>query len=559
MTDHTSMLPDALPSRRIVRSEWRWVVGWMAAILFLTTIPYLLGWMVSIQTGQTFGGFVIGVVDGNSYLAKMAEGARGAWLFKSAYTSEPHDGALLFFLYILLGKVAALIPGAAVGLPLRMIWVYHVARLAFSALLLCTIYRFLSYILDSISERRLAWLIVAGGGGLGWMLVVTGQTDWLGSMPLDFILPEGFTFLAIFALPHIALARALLLEGLLLWLRISDTGRRRPVIPGLLWFAMALIVPFYPLVIALVLAGTLALRALSERNRDMHHDLRQLVAQTAWAGVLPGAVVVYTAWIFLTNPVMKGWSEQNLVLSPNPLHYLVAYGLSGLFAVLAAVWIVRQIRSGTSSHAQHLLLAWAVVIPLFLYAPFNLQRRMIESYQVPLSALAAIGIARLVWPRLRSHLRRPQLAAGLLGALYVTTPVLLVAGAITTVATPAEPVFHPTGEMTLAEWLVGNASDESIVLCDQSTGNFLPAWAPVRAYLGHGSETVNLVLKQAAVERFFGTASDTWHQELLETNGVDFVVYGPRERLLGSFDPTKAGYLARVFSSGDWDLYEVAW
>jgi hypothetical protein len=514
---------------------------------------------VAIRTGQTFGGFVIGAVDGNSYLAKMGQGAHGAWLFKSVYTSEPHDGALFFILYILLGKIASLMPGAGVRLPLYMIWVFHVARVVFSAALLITVYRFVSYIVENVSERRMAWLMVAGGGGLGWMLVAAGQSDWLGSMPLDFILPEGFTFLTVLTLPHIALARALLLEGLMIWLRMADVGDRRPGAAGLLWLAMAMIVPFYPLVIALVLAATLILPTLIERSAGLYRRLRRLVIQTAAAGVFPGIVVGYTAWIFSTNPVMSGWSEQNLVLSPHPLHYLAAYGLPALLAIPGAILVVQQIRSGARFWPEYLLLAWAIVIPPFLYVPFNLQRRMVESYQMPLYVLSAIGIRRLVWPRLATRFIRPHLVAGFLAVLLAMTPVLLVGGSAITVLTAEEPIFHPADQVAVAEWLSKNAVAYELVLSDEPSGNFLPAWAPVRAFIGHGSETIDLESKRAAVERFFGTPDDPWHQELVQTNGVAYVLHGPAERLLGSFDPGASSYLSLAFSSGEWDLYEVVW
>jgi hypothetical protein len=547
------------PAAKIRRSEWRWVAAWTAGILAFTAIPYLVGWLVAFRTGQTFGGFVIGAVDGNSYLAKMGQGARGAWLFQSVYTSEPHDGAFVFILYILLGKIAALLPGDAARLPLRMIWVFHLARLGFSAVLLCTVYRFVAYVLHNISERRLAWLMVTAGGGLGWVLVAAGHYNWLGSMPLDFVLPEGFTFLTVFTLPHIALARALLLEGLLVWLRIADTGDGWPTVASVFWLAMTLIVPFYPLVVGLVLGGTLVLRAFVGKLAALNRNLWQLVIRTAAAGTLPGIVVLYTIWVFSANPIMRGWSEQNLVLSPHPLHYLVAYGLPGLFALLGVVSVTRQIRSGTRSWAGYLLLAWVIVIPPFLYFPFNLQRRLVESFQVPLCVLSAIGIAQLLWPRLRSRMSRPQLAAGLLGALMAITPVLLIGGGAITALSASEPVFHQPGQVAVARWLDRNALRDDVVLCDQPSGNFLPAWAAVRAFVGHGSETIDAQTKQAAVERFFGSTDDVWHQELLRTTGIDFVLYGPDERLLGSFDPSKAAYLAAVFSLGNWDLYEVVW
>ncbi len=91
----------------VSRREWRRVMLFAALVMLVTTIPYLVGWL-SQGDDWEFGGFLFGVDDGYSYLAKMRIGARGDWLFTLRYTSEPHDGALLFLPYILLGKLTAL-------------------------------------------------------------------------------------------------------------------------------------------------------------------------------------------------------------------------------------------------------------------------------------------------------------------------------------------------------------------------------------------------------------------------------------------------------------------
>jgi len=132
----------------VSRHEWRWVIVWIVVALIVTSVPYVIGWSRSTPD-KVFGGFVIAIEDGYSYLAKMNEGAHGAWLFHLVYTSEPHAGTLIYIHYLLLGKIAAL-----VGLPL--IAVYHLARLIFDALLLLITYRFIAMFSGSRAVRRIA-------------------------------------------------------------------------------------------------------------------------------------------------------------------------------------------------------------------------------------------------------------------------------------------------------------------------------------------------------------------------------------------------------------------
>ena len=542
---------NAEPSRpvRISWAEWRWILLGSAVVLLLTGIPYLLAWRVAVREGLTFSGFLIGVEDGNSYLAKMAQGARGHWLFHLAYTSEPHDGALLFSFYLLLGRLTAALPGSAADLPLRMIWAFHLARLACSAVLLLVVYRFVAEFIERPAMRFLTWVLIAIGGGLGWLLLAVGQDNWLGGLPLDIILPEGFTFLTMLTLPHVALGRALLLAGMLVWLRHGRRSVRGALAAGFLWLLMGLVVPFYPLVAGTVVGATLCVWWLVRQQFPRREFLLACLA-----GVLVAPGVLYTAWVFTTNPVMQGWSAQNLVLSPSPLHYLAAYGVPGLLAIGGVVWVWR-----TRPDLRFWLpVAWLLVVPILLYVPFSLQRRLVESYQAPLTVLAVLGIEKFFWPWLQERMEKPAWLFGVWLSLMVPTALVLVVGSSATALAGHAPIYHSPAKVAAAAWLAEQGGEDALVVADYSTGNFIPGWTPVRVYLGHGSETIDYACKAAEVQRFFAAATqDAWRAEFLQENDVDFVLAGPDEEALSDADRPVPAFLRPVFRQDDWVLYEV--
>jgi hypothetical protein len=530
----------------IQRMECRWVIIWTVLVLFLTSIPYLTGWYTACRTGETFSGFVVGVDDGNSYLAKMYRGTQGDWLFRIVYTSEPNDGRLFYLFYLLLGKLALLITPENANLPLRMIWIYHLARLFFSALLLVIVFRFIAEFITEKTGRRLAWLMVALGGGLGWLLVALGMDNWLHSMPLDFILPEGFTFLTIFTLPHIALARALFLAGLLLWIHeIGQSDRQRfwsaAVRLGVCWILMGLIVPFYPLVGGVVIGTTLVALWVSRRSFPSREALLSVVA-----GAIVSPVVIYSGYIFLTDPIMKGWSAQNLILSPSPLHFLAAYIVPALAAVFGLNRLIRN-----PAEKNWLLVSWVLVIPPLLYIPFNLQRRLIEGYQLALYTVAVIGMGIII----NSRLKR-LITVGVL-MLMIPTSLMLVVGSTAAAASGRDPIYHSSEQVEMAQWLQQNSADDALVLSGYRTGNFLPVWAPVRVYYGHGPETIHFEQKQADVERFFSSGDSAWRLEFILENGIDYFVCGPEERILGDFCSQVNVSAGKVFEEGEWVLYET--
>jgi hypothetical protein len=550
----------------VTRREWLWALAWAAAALLLSSVPYLLGAALS-SDARVFGGFVLGVEDMYSYLAKMGEGARGAWLFHIVYTSEPHPGALFFLFHLLLGKVAAIAAGlGGWRLTETMVVVYHVARVVFGVLLLLTVYRFAAMFTALRAMRRLAFLIVAFSGGLGWLLLLMGQPNWLGSSPVDLILPEGFTFLVLYALPHIALGRTLLLAGfIVLWNTLSpdsspQPGKGRWLLAGLFWLAMGLIVPFY-VAVAWAAAGAAWLAVTFRRRAIVWAE----TVQTALACLVASPIVIYSLIVFTINPVMRQWSAQNLILSPHPLHYVMGYALVGVLAILGAVYVLRR-RDARSVTLR--LVAWAVAIPLLLYLPFNLQRRLIEGWQIPLAILAALGLARYAlpaWrrtPLVRWLIRFPRYSARGLTRWAVTlillamipTNILLVGSGTLAVLARAAPIFRDGGEVRALDWLAARATYDDVVLSSYEVGNYIPARVGARVYIGLGTETARIEDKRILMQRFFDpSTSDEWRGRFLHDEGITYVFATPAEH----FSPGNAGSLLPIYWAEGYAIYRV--
>jgi len=553
----------------VTGQEWRWVLIVGVAALVVTSIPYLIGWQQETPE-RVFEGCILLIDDCYSYLAKMRQGAEGAWLFHIAYTPESHLSTFFFPFHLALGKVATLLPGSVSDLTTRMIWIYHGSRVVFGMAFLLTVYRFLSVFTAQAKVRRWAWLMVTFGGGLGWLLVMLGRTNWLGTPPLDFYLPEGFALLVLYGFPHIAAAQSLLLWGILCLLRAwqvcptSDVQGQQSeaqrlehathnaqyalhiqelkwaMLAGLLWLAMGVIVPFYVAVTWAVMAAAWLGQGIRERRVGWR---KGLVAGGAVFASAP--IVLYSAWVFTSDPVYVIWAAQNLILSPHPLHYLAAYGIPLALAAFAVrdVWY--------DEGPAWLALAWVVLVPVLIYLPFNLQRRLVNGVQVPLSLLAAWGAMRL-W---RSG-KRWLVALSL--ATMVPTGFILLAGSSAMMFARPPIIFRDAAEIAALDWMSERVRSDDVVLAAYETGNYLPARMVARAFLGHGLETVDVGEKETAVARFFGAgASDAWRQRLLAQYGIDYVFWGPWERQLGAFDLRTAPYLREVYQAEGYAIFEV--
>ena len=521
----------------MTRAELRWLLLASLAVLLFASLPTIYAWSQA-DDGHVFTGFVYNNEDGNSYIAKMRLGARGEWLFHLPYTPEEHEGALVYPFYLILGKVAA-------GLRLSHVLVYHLARVLLGGFLLLTVYLFVSAFTLDVTGRRLAWVLVAVGSGLGWMLTLLGATDWLGNLPLDFWVPEAYAFLVLYNLPHVALGEAALLWSLLWTLRSFESGKLRwSLAAALAALVMSAILPFYAGILAAALGAYLVALWLRRWRRLRRRRLPwREVGLTALTGLGALPPVAYNAWVFVMNPAFGIWASQNRIRSPHPFHYLLGFGLLLLPAIGGAVAALREDK-------ERWLLpgAWVLVVPLLLYLPFNLQRRMSAAVQVPLALLAAVGLVAWLGKR------RSGLVA--YAGLVSLSNLLLVAGSLGPIARQAEPIFHPAAEMAAMHWLASNSAPGETALAAFETGNTIPAYTDLRVFAGHGPETLYNEEKKQALERFFDAATDDgWRQALLEEYGVDYVFYGPRERGLGDWDPDEAGYLTPILVQDGYAIY----
>ena len=526
----------------ISKKEWRWVSLWALLIMIITSLPYLYGFLLSTPE-QQFSGFVLGVEDGNSYLAKMRLGADRGWLFYLPYTPEPHQGAYIYIFYLLLGKINA-------GLPVSAPFIYHLARFIFGLGLLYAIYYFIVHFDKNIPRRRFAFLLVAFGSGLGWLLISLGLTSRFG-LPLDVYVPEGFIFLLLLNLPHLALAESLLFLALLLTWRSWMNDAWGPAVgAGVALLIMSLMASFYLAVFAATLGGFWLVLFINKQP-----GLWPVLPKISLPLFIAAPVPLYQIYVFISNPVFRVWGQQNIILSPPIWHYLLAYGLLILPAIYGGRHWLTNVQTPAARRNALFLIVWCVIFPALVYLPFNLQRRLVVGVQVPLAILATRGLFRFYEQRLATS--RQTIAQ--IGTLFFfsLTNLLILTGAFLTLSGRGQPVFQPTTTIEAMQWLA-DQTEGDIVLATYDTGNLLPVYANVRTFVGHGPETVNSEVKRAQALRFFSNGvDDAWRRDLLTEFNIAYVYYGPAEQVTGDFAPDQAPYLEKIYDNKGVQIFKV--
>lgn len=464
-------------------------------LLVGSSLPYVGGFSRETPEWQ-FSGFVFGVEDGHSYLAKMRQGARGDFLFRLFYTSEAHEGVPLIFLpYMITGWIVGrVVPEASPSHTDALIVGFHALRLLCASALLWALWRFIGRFIAAPRPRLTAFVIACVGGGLGWAIILGGLSETVGTPP-EFYIPEGFGWLPIYGLPHIALGRAALLVGLMLILPAHTAfrapparSRRSGVLAGLCWIGVGLCVPFYLAVLYVVAAVWVLIAGLRARA------FPQAIVRTL---IIPVGMTLplfaYFALAFVGNPAFARWSAQNLLESPLPLLYVLAYAPLALIALAGAAWAWK--RAGRGRVGYLLLIGWPLIVPVLVYLPINVQRRMAEAVIVPLAILAAFGLERL---------GRTWISVGIVFTLSLSTLLMWGGGLFATLAAPpTRPIFIPAGDIAALDWLHQHSEAGQVAVSTAPTGNLIPAYTHLRAYVGLGTETIAYGLKLTRMEALF--------------------------------------------------------
>jgi hypothetical protein len=519
--------------------KWAWVYGFTLAAV--CTIPYLIGYAME-GTEWAFSGFVFGVEDGNSYLAKMLAGAYGDWFFRTPYTTLKQSGELIFLPYLLLGKLAQ--PPA---LHLQLVALFQLFRFVATPLTVFAIYRFSTLFLPSVSWRRWVTVLSTIGGGLGWTLPIFGRTEILGSLPLDFISPETFGFLAFLGLPHLILARGLMILALHAYL---EDGRQRNGSwrSGSILLLLTLVQSLSTLsAYAVIFIHQLLVMLKGWRSGDGSWRGRWLPASLR--SILPSIpLILYYIYRFSTEPFLQAWTDQNRILSPHPLHYLLAFGvvMIPVFAgFLNKPWIDQPIWL--------LPVGWVVALPILAYFPHNLQRRLVEGVWVVLLIFVAYFLQQ--WKRGPGYLRTIRISITI---AIVISPIMLLIGSLQVASNPSSPAFLEADQARAFHWLEKNVARGSVVLAEFTTSNALPAWAPARVPLGHGPESIHFEEIKPQLASIYGNAINSSERlRWLTQFEVAYIFFGGKERTLGAWEPEQETYLLNVYQNDSVAIYEV--
>jgi len=521
--------------------QWpRFALVFAAIVALVSLLPYLLAYIWT-PAGHHFAGFFFIADDATTYLAKMRQGADGAWLWNDPYTSEPHGGVFLFSFYILFGHLAAL-------LHLPLIAAYHVARISGAVALIIAADQLCRRVLPP-DLRRLGLVLVILGSGAGFLAQASGNPSVFGSQleALDLHLPEISGWYSILAIPHFAWATALIIAALLGLLRIAEAPAWRPL--ALTSAALIALTAIHPQMIPVL--GVIWVAYQGVLNAwGARPSMRSVAAQAVpFLATIP--LLGYNAWILFRDPTIAEWARQWRHQAPGPVSLALSLGLPLLAAILGMVIAWRRRDRGLA-----LLSVWPPLVIALLYLPniANIQRRLLDALYVPIGVLAAVGIRTLTSRLRRARGRRIEamlvMACCLSSALVLAIALRFASGAFTE-------AYIGGDAWQAMQWLSAHHQQSDRTLSSPGAGQLLPAWAGVQVYVGHYSETLDYFQKIRNVGAVLKPGQpESTVRSFLHDNGITLLYWGPDEALTG-YQPNEQPFLRPVHQDGTVTIYRV--
>jgi len=534
--------------------EWRfvWVVG--GVVVILTTLPYLYGYLVSsdyfLWSSYTNAG------DVSVYLSLMEQASQGKFFLANLYTNDLAYSLMVQPFWLFLGLLVKLSH-------LPKIFIYQAARIIFGFWLLAFLYLFLAYFIKDIWQRKIGFLLLAFGSGIGAFLHplfiefgsrLTGL-EIINQISADLFLPELNIFVNIFHSP--LLPAALLVELLIFYLFINSNLKLNHWLTSGLFLLVLFLGFFHPydLITVFFVCSFFVLTLWCFRllTKQKIADLKPLLLRLGIIFSAFGVVFIYYLILFRFDPFFPVWNQTNFTESPPFFRLLTGYGLIFVFALAGICFWPKK-----NDWKFVFLLSWLFINLFLAYLPFSQQRRVLSTVFIPLVILATLGAVKfldLFFSRIKAK-AIPYLIVVFLFLILALSNISVLASNLIFYQRHDSAFYFPASFYQAALWL--KAKPPSTILATPKVANPLPAITGDRVYIGHLHQTVNYDQKLAGLKWFFeNNEIDNQKEAWLAAQKIDFIFYTKYEKSLGDFQPAQKSYLKLVYQNPEVEIYQV--
>ncbi len=525
----------------------KWVRLLSIAVIAISFIPYIYGYL-NTPPGMAYMGFADHPYDQNSYLSRIQQSMEGKFFILRDFTLEPQRPLFFNPFTWMLGR-------AAYYLALSPLAIYQVAHAVYAYLLLMGIYWFIGFFVRGGRQRFFAFALCAFSSGLCWTIP---YHTWLylfkrlNLVPICYWIAETIIFESILSFPQFVLTTLFMILGLGFFIRaLRGPHLSSSLLGGLSIAVLAFLHPVDVVTVYAVL-GVYCLVIMGGFWKESGPVLRS--AFLIFLLSLPA--MLYQYYLFSTEAVFIAWSKEEFI-SPNPLSYIIGYGLVLLLAIPEMVRVTRS-----RDKIGWFLFVWVAVVAVLLYAPLSFQRRLSLGVHIPLCILAAGTVFRTLLPWARRFLSSSYREAVILTIIFlITIPsnIVKIANCCYEQRTNPMEFYLPRADLEAMSWMRQTHNEDAPILSNYKSGLYLPAYTGNRVYVGHWSESVDFGRKAGVADWIlFAPGRDDLKRSILKRNGIRYIYFGSFERMRAPFALEKAPYLDKIYDKGGVKIYRVS-
>jgi hypothetical protein len=480
----------------------RWAYFWILIALFLTAIPHIIGLLQS-DPDKSFTAIVQEPAgDVHAYYSAMVQGNEGHILYTIPFSSLDFRPVPLYTMYTAMGIIADGV-GISNGL------IFQVTRLLFAFLFLLAAYQVIDLSLEQPHERKLAFGILLFTQGIGWLFsIIYAGAD--GGIPpnlhVDLWYDEVSGYGTIIDLPHFPAISFFMIWMILAGIKALETNQRSQYGQAMLaGVGVAIIHNFRLLPIGLIL-GVYGLVLWREKSDQLWRVMLKV-------GTILLPAALYAAYIYLqliNGEYFSTTVDQAEQLTPPIWAWFVTYGPITVLTLLGLYMFYRQ-----RPRQLVVVIIWFFAIFVLLYLPTSFQRRFGATFHIPVAILAAYGWYHVAIPRKTP--RFVLMTCLVLAGMSVVFSVLINA----TAPGRSENTFRDADQQRIDHWLMTHTDEQDIVFAAYPVGDSLPAFVPIRTFVGHLALSPYAEDRIKDTETFFDVeTSDETRIEMLRDHGL---------------------------------------
>jgi len=528
-----------------------WII--IAVFIFLTSFPYIIGFLIS-GNEYFIGNNIVNLPDVNVYLSYIEQVKAGKILLANLFTSEAHVNVFFSPLWLATGLIAKI-------LNLDSVLIFHLTRIIAAILFAVFIfYYFLDLFFTKFFEKIISFILICFSSGLG-IFFLPNIVDLIYNahfpmfiLPVDFLLAEANTFLSAAHSSLFIFSQLLIVISFYIFLK-NDFRARNFIYILFITLFLGFSHPYDVLVVLGVLL-VYFLISLIFKNFKLIKNYKVFIGQ--YLLVILGFFITSLYYYFIVRKeiALWGWFDQNITLSPTLLSYLISYSP---LIVLIPISLYLNIRKDYKNF--NFLLIWVITLFFLAYLPFQFQSRLFATCHIGLAILASYAIISFIKFLLKVPILRPiKISVIAMLFLFLTITnfafIFMVIFAYNTIDVYS---YFPNSYYQAALWLKHNSQPEEVILAGGLNGNFLPAIAVRPVYLGHHHQTINFPEKLSSINKWFfkDNKQDEQKKEFMEKNNLKYIFFTSREKLLGDYNLETANYLERVYDNGEVKIYKL--